>query len=130
MAAAPAVLPPPAREAQRLGATIALSIVVHALLILGVGFAVKGDAPLVPTLEVIFSQTRTALTPKQADFLAAASQEGGGEHDRAQRPRDNPPAAGAGGQQPQRRRGSGPGAGAPDTGAAGTGCTADGTRAA
>ena len=62
---------------------------VHALLILGVGFAVKGDAPLVPTLEVIFSQTRTALTPKQADFLAAASQEGGGEHDRAQRPRDN-----------------------------------------
>ena len=88
MAAAPAVLPPPAREAQRLGATIALSIVVHALLILGVGFAVKGDAPLVPTLEVIFSQTRTALTPKQADFLAAASQEGGGEHDRAQRPRE------------------------------------------
>jgi protein TonB len=50
---------------------------------------VKGDAPLVPTLEVIFSQTRTALTPKQADFLAAANQEGGGEHDRAQRPRDN-----------------------------------------
>ena len=89
MAAAPAVLPPPAREAQRLGATIALSILVHALLILGVGFAVKGDAPLVPTLEVIFSQTRSALTPKQADFLAAASQEGGGEHDRAQRPRDN-----------------------------------------
>jgi protein TonB len=85
----------------------------------------------VPTLEVIFSQTRTALTPKQADFLAAASQEGGGEHDRAQRPRDNQagivpqaqaglspvpqqqqsaarfPAAGAGGQQPQRRRGGG-----------------------
>ena len=64
-------------------------MLVHALLILGVGFAVKGDAPLVPTLEVIFSQTRTALTPKQADFLAAANQEGGGEHDRAQRPRDN-----------------------------------------
>ncbi|MCX2894896.1 energy transducer TonB, partial [Stenotrophomonas lactitubi] len=85
MDAAPAVLAPPPREAQRLGATIALSVLVHALLILGVGFAVKGDAPLVPTLEVIFSQTRTALTPKQADFLAAASQEGGGEHDRAQR---------------------------------------------
>ncbi|WP_313054203.1 energy transducer TonB [Stenotrophomonas cyclobalanopsidis] len=89
MDAASAVLAPPAREAQRLGATLALSVIVHALLILGVGFAVKGEAPLVPTLEVIFSQTRTALTPKQADFLAAASQEGGGEHDRAQRPRDN-----------------------------------------
>ena len=84
MSAAPAVLPPPPREAQRLGATIALSVLVHALLILGVGFAVKGDAPLVPTLEVIFSQTRTALTPKQADFLAAANQEGGGEHDRSE----------------------------------------------
>jgi len=89
MDAASAVLAPPPREAQRLGATLALSVIVHALLILGVGFAVKGEAPLVPTLEVIFSQTRTALTPKQADFLAAASQEGGGEHDRAQRPRDN-----------------------------------------
>ena len=32
MAAAPAVLPPPPREAQRLGATIALSVLVHALL--------------------------------------------------------------------------------------------------
>ncbi|WP_164075077.1 energy transducer TonB [Stenotrophomonas maltophilia] len=89
MDAASAVLAPSPREAQRLGATLALSVIVHALLILGVGFAVKGEAPLVPTLEVIFSQTRTALTPKQADFLAAASQEGGGEHDRAQRPRDN-----------------------------------------
>jgi protein TonB len=68
-------------------------VLVHALLILGVGFAVKGDAPLVPTLEVIFSQTRTALTPKQADFLAAASQEGGGEHDRAQRRATTRPAS-------------------------------------
>jgi protein TonB len=47
----------------------------------------------VPTLEVIFSQTRTALTPKQADFLAAASQEGGGEHDRAQRRATTRPAS-------------------------------------
>lgn len=89
MDAVPAVLPPPPREAQRLAATLAFSVLLHVLLVLGVGFAVKGDAPLVPTLEVIFSQTRTPLTPKQADFLAAAHQEGGGEHDRAQRPRDN-----------------------------------------
>ncbi|WMJ70204.1 energy transducer TonB [Stenotrophomonas sp. 24(2023)] len=89
MDAGSALLPVPPREAQRLGATLALSLLVHAVLILGVGFAVRGDAPLVPTLEVIFSQTRTALTPKQADFLAAASQQGGGDHDRAQRPRDN-----------------------------------------
>lgn len=83
-----APLPTAARESQRLGATLALSVALHALLILGVGFAVRGDAPLVPTLDVIFSQTRTALTPKEADFLAAANQVGGGEHDKAMRPRD------------------------------------------
>ena len=77
------------RSAQRLGTTLALSAAVHGALLLGVGFAVRGDAPLVPTLDVIFSQTRTALTPKQADFLAAASQVGGGEHDKALRPRDS-----------------------------------------
>jgi len=77
-----------ARESQRLGATLALSLAVHALVLLGVGVAVSDEAPLVPTLDVIFSQTRTALTPKEADFLAAASQVGGGDHDRALRPRD------------------------------------------
>jgi protein TonB len=78
-----------ARESQRLGATLTLSVLVHALLILGVGFAVSDSAPLVPTLDVIFSQTQTPLTPKQADFLAQANQQGGGDHDKAQRPRDN-----------------------------------------
>jgi protein TonB len=78
-----------ARESQRLGATLTLSVLVHALLILGVGFAVSDSAPLVPTLDVIFSQTLTPLTPRQADFLAQANQQGGGDHDKVQRPRDN-----------------------------------------
>ena len=78
-----------APERQRLGATLTLSLLVHAVVILGVGFAVKGNAPLVPTLDVIFSQTSTPLTPKQADFLAQANQQGGGDHDQAQRPRDS-----------------------------------------
>ena len=57
------VVPAPtwqARESQRLGATLTLSVLVHALLLLGVGFAVSDSAPLVPTLDVIFSQTQTA----------------------------------------------------------------------
>ncbi|MGN7837581.1 energy transducer TonB family protein [Stenotrophomonas sp. 22385] len=83
------MVPLQARESQRLGATLALSALVHALLILGVGFAVSDNAALVPTLDVIFSQTQTPLTPKQADFLAQANQQGGGDHDKAQRPRDN-----------------------------------------
>ena len=32
------------------------------------------------TLEVILTQTRTETPPEQADFLAQASQQGGGEH--------------------------------------------------
>ena len=46
------------------------------MLILGVGFAVDDAAPVTPTLDVILTQTQTALTPKQADFLAQASQPG------------------------------------------------------
>lgn len=88
-ATAAPLLPHQTRESQRLGATLALSALVHGLLILGVGFAVSDKAALVPTLDVIFSQTQTALTPKQADFLAQANQQGGGDHDTAQRPRDN-----------------------------------------
>jgi protein TonB len=80
--------PPPIGQGQRLNATVVLSLLVHGILILGLGFAFRGEAPLVPTLDVIFSQTSTELTPEQADFLAQANNRGGGEHDKAQRPRD------------------------------------------
>lgn len=78
-------------ENQRFTATLVLSLIVHGLLILGVGFAVSDAAPIVPTLDVIFSQTRTPLTPKQADFLAQANQQGGGEDEKARRPRESQP---------------------------------------
>jgi len=74
---------------RRLRITLVVSLLIHALLVLGVGFTVSSNAPLVPTLEVIFSQTSTELTPEQADFLAQANQIGGGDHDLALRPRDN-----------------------------------------
>ena len=86
---ATAVAPhPPIGPQQRLNATVVLSLLVHGILILGLGFVLKGEAPLVPTLDVIFSRTETPLTPEQADFLAQANNRGGGEHDQAQRPRD------------------------------------------
>ena len=81
--------PPKIGANERLGATLALSLIVHGLLVLGVGFALDDAAPVMPTLDVILSQTSTPLTPKEADFLAAANQEGGGEHDQARRPRDS-----------------------------------------
>ena len=83
------VAAPQPTESQRLSATLALSLLVHGMLVLGLGFALDDAAPVVPTLDVILSQTSTPLTPKQADFLAAANQQGGGDHDKAQRPRDS-----------------------------------------
>jgi protein TonB len=88
-AAAPAVaLPAPPRigEPERLSATLVLSVLLHAMLILGVGFAVEDSAPVMPTLDVILTQTKTALPPKQADFLAQADNQGGGEHAKSSRP--------------------------------------------
>jgi len=77
------------QEGQRLGATMVLSLLLHGVLLLGVGFTLEAAAPLVPTLDVILTRTTSALTPKQADFLAQASNQGGGEHDKTTRPRDS-----------------------------------------
>lgn len=87
-AAAPASLPAPPRigESERLGATLVLSALLHAMIILGIGFAVEDAAPMLPTLDVILTRTQTPLTPAQADFLAQANNQGGGEHDKSSRP--------------------------------------------
>lgn len=73
-------------ETDRLRATVVLSLLLHALVILGVGFAMEDAAPLLPTLDVIQTRTQTPLTPAQADFLAQANNQGGGEHDKSSRP--------------------------------------------
>lgn len=83
------VAAPKIGENERLSATLALSLIVHGMVVLGLGFALDDAAPVVPTLDVILSQTQTPLTPKEADFLAAANQQGGGESDQAKRPRDS-----------------------------------------
>lgn len=70
----------------RLIATLALSLLAHGIIVLGVGFTREDAAPVVPTLDVILTQTRTLHAPKQADFLAQANQQGGGDKDFAQRP--------------------------------------------
>ncbi|WP_147652292.1 energy transducer TonB [Vulcaniibacterium gelatinicum] len=85
---APATAAPRIGERERLSATVVLSLLVHAMLVLGVGFALEDAAPVVPTLDVILTRTQTPLTPAQADFLAQASNVGGGEHEKSVRPRD------------------------------------------
>ncbi|QYR53470.1 energy transducer TonB [Lysobacter soyae] len=83
---ATAIPPPKIGASQRLSATSLLSLAIHLVVLLGVGFAARGAAPVVPTLDVIMSTTKTALSPKQAAFLAQANNEGGGEHDKTSKP--------------------------------------------
>jgi protein TonB len=84
-----AALPrPPVGERERLSATLVLSLLLHGMLLLGLGFALEDAAPVLPTLDVILTQTTTPFTPKQADFLAQANNQGGGESDKANRPTD------------------------------------------
>ena len=86
-------LPPPPGidEDQRFGATLVFSVLLHGLLILGVGYAVEQAAPVTPMLDVILTRTQTPLTPEQADFLAQANNQGGGESEKAERPCDTQP---------------------------------------
>ncbi|MCC8362394.1 energy transducer TonB [Lysobacter sp. A6] len=88
MSSAVAAPPPPPQigNNERLGATAVLSLILHGVLVLGVGFALDDAAPVLPTLDVILTQVQTPLTPAQADFLAQANNQGGGEHDKASRP--------------------------------------------
>ena len=53
-----AVSPPRVGENERLGATLALSLILHGMLVLGVGFSLDEAAPVVPTLDVVLSQTQ------------------------------------------------------------------------
>jgi protein TonB len=73
---------------ERLSATFVLSLLLHGMVVLGIGFALDDAAPVLPTLDVILTETTSPLTHKQADFLAQASNQGGGEHDKSNRPRD------------------------------------------
>lgn len=80
--------PPRIGERERLSATMVLSLLLHGMLVLGVGFALEDAAPVMPTLDVILTETTSPLTQAQADFLAQASNQGGGEHEQTTRPRD------------------------------------------
>jgi protein TonB len=79
---------PPIGPNERLSATLALSSILFGVMILGIGFAREDAAPVAPTLDVILTQTTTAEAPKQADFIAQANNQGGGDRDTAQRPRE------------------------------------------
>lgn len=73
----------------RLTGTTILSLIGFGVLVLGVGFTLNKAAPVSPTLDVILSPTSSTEPPKQADFLAQANNQGGGDSDQAVRPTDD-----------------------------------------
>ena len=73
--------------ADRLGMTVFLAVIAHLVVILGVTFVPEDRTRnSVNTLDIILVQRKTEKEPEQADFLAQASQEGGGESDEISRP--------------------------------------------
>ena len=67
---------------------LVLAIAVHALIVLGVRFGITIESPprLADTLDVVLVNWRTENEPEEADFLAQASQLGGGEAEEKARP--------------------------------------------
>lgn len=76
--------------ADRLGMTLFLAAVVHAVVILGVSFTSELTRPpqiKSPPVEIRLVHQRSESAPEEAQYLAQASLEGGGDLDRDQSPR-------------------------------------------
>lgn len=86
-AARPVPPPPVIGPAERVRVTMLFSIVIHSVLILGITFALEDPAASLPALDVILVQSRSDTVPDKPDFLANATQEGGGESEKTTRPR-------------------------------------------
>lgn len=69
-----------------MGVALLFSLLLHGILILGLGFHFAKPAPAVPTLDVILVNVANSEKPTQADFLAQANNAGGGNSDKARRP--------------------------------------------
>ena len=66
---------------ERFGFTVFLSVCVHVMLILGLGFTVVKESNNTSSLEVTLASYRSAKAPEDADFIAQANQEGSGSED-------------------------------------------------
>ncbi len=69
-----------------MGVALLVSLALHAVLVLALGFHFAKPAPSLPTLDVTLINTSNAEAPKKADFLAQANNAGGGTSDKARRP--------------------------------------------
>jgi protein TonB len=63
---------------ERFGFTLFMSLCVHAIIILGVGFTVAVQQQPSTSLDITLAQYQSDTAPQDADFLAQANQEGSG----------------------------------------------------
>lgn len=70
----------------KIGATLIFSLLVHGLLLFGIGITYVATRPALPTLDVTLVNVANSEAPDKADFLAQANNKGGGESDKSQRP--------------------------------------------
>ena len=72
----------------RLGFTLFIAIMLHALVVLGISFK-HSESEMdhsLPSLDVILAQTKSTTTPEKYDFLAQHDQQGGGQEQDKARP--------------------------------------------
>ena len=81
------------RPADRLGFTLFLAAVLHAAVILGLGFTLADPSQISKTLEITLSTFKSEEKPKEADFLAQDNQQGSGtlEHKAAPKTTEQAP---------------------------------------
>lgn len=80
---------PQVTSADRLSLTVVLAVILHGLIILGISFSGEDRTKppeKLPGLEVTLVQSRADKEPEDADFLAQANQEGGGNSEERVRP--------------------------------------------
>jgi periplasmic protein TonB len=70
----------------KIGATFIFSLLVHGLLLFGIGISYVVTRPALPTLDVTLVNVANNEAPDKADFLAQANNKGGGDSDKARRP--------------------------------------------
>lgn len=76
-------------QSDRFGLMLIIATAVHTILILGIsfgGFKMEHENKIVPSMEVTLVNTRSENEPSDADFLAQANQEGGGNTTEKARP--------------------------------------------
>ncbi|TNF93457.1 MAG: energy transducer TonB [Gammaproteobacteria bacterium] len=85
----PIQITPAVTAGDRLGMMLFLGALLHGLVILGISFNMpdKEKDNSTTTLDIILVETKSKKKPEKADFLAQASQEGGGELEKKHRPR-------------------------------------------